>query len=120
MSESSGIRWLGIASRPIVANTAVSASSSGSPAATSAPKREDQDDQGDRHREEAGGLEVVDDRLVELRLDVDAELLDRNSGWRAAAAISACSTGASSVFAFVRSVVRSSSVTSAVWRSFEI
>ena len=31
------IRWLGRASRPIVANTAVSASRSGMPAATTAP-----------------------------------------------------------------------------------
>ena len=47
-------------------------------------------------------------RLVELLLDVDAELLDRDAGCRVSAAISAFSTGASSVFAFSRSVVRSS------------
>ena len=39
----------------------------------------DQHDQRDRQREQPGLLEIAHDRVVQLRLDVDAELLDRDS-----------------------------------------
>ena len=77
MSESSGISWLGNASSPIVATTALRASNSGSPGCDERPEGDDQDDQGHGDREQPGLLEVADDRVVELRLGVDAELLDR-------------------------------------------
>ena len=77
MFSSTGQTWLGIASRPIVAITAESASSSGIPAATSAPKAISEDDDRDRQREQAGTLEVLVELLVDLLLRADAELVDR-------------------------------------------
>ena len=73
----SGTNWLGIATRPSVAMTAVSPSSSGTPAATSAPKARIEDDQRDRQREQLGLLEVVLERLRERLVGAGAAELRR-------------------------------------------
>ena len=51
--------WLGSATSPIVASTAESASSSGTPAATSEPNATSEDHQRDRQRQLLGLLEVL-------------------------------------------------------------
>ena len=58
--------WLGTPSRPIVANTAVEREQQRQARGDERAEGDHEDHERDRQREQAGLLEVVDERLVEL------------------------------------------------------
>ena len=76
-----GTRWLGSATRPSVAMTAVSASSSGMPGGDERAEDEQQHDQRQRHRPLAGLRELLVERVVQRLAGADrAGLADEEAG----------------------------------------
>ena len=119
MSLSRGISWLGSASSPSVANTAVSASSNGRPAAIKAPKATTSTINVTGSENTPAFLKSLTTALSSCVSTLTPNSSIAMPGCLEPAATIAFSTGLSSVIAFFASVVRSSRATSAVWRSLE-